>query len=121
MTSSDSPAPSERSAGAAARAGRRAWAANARRDVARACRVPLLAVIAWLGAGRSAAAQSSDAPSIDFTVGPSTSWGGNREYDQRDPWGFRYLKAVFAAQGDVVRRGSENFRLGSLEFGLRIN
>ena len=171
----------------------------------------LLLALALFIPGSRAAAQTRHRPSLDFTIGPATSWGGAHDYTGRaggswtltfvpdnrgsrvvaftigarsagekillcrpDPLdgcrpdfpdmtdlgigvglkagapaararailgpmlylgdfraggarlqvdvagGFQHVQLVVSGRGDLVRRGAENLRLGSLEVGLRL-
>ena len=57
-------------------------------------------------------------------VGPMVYWDGLRAGGARlqvdAAMGARHVQFVIAGRGDLVRRGAETLRLGSLELGLRL-
>ncbi len=53
-----------------------------------------------------------------FYLGDFRAGGVRLQLDAAGGW--QHLQFVLAARGDLVRRGAENFRLGSLELGLRL-
>lgn len=61
---------------------------------------------------------------VRAAVGPTLYLGGLRAGGARmqvdAAGGLRHLQLVVAGRGDLVRRGAENLRLGSLEVGLRL-
>ena len=61
---------------------------------------------------------------VRAALGPTLYLGGLRAGGARlqvdAAGGFRHVQLVIAGRGDLVRRGAENLRLGSLEIGVRL-